>query len=87
MLFRSVKGLVSIGLRRGNIVFKPVGDRAEHVVNHAQHIIAIVDGIDDDAHRIDVIDFIHTFPLDEHLPVDAVDALDTAFQDVYKRQA
>lgn len=44
---RRVQGLIHVLLRRGNVVLKAVRQRGEHIMDDTEHIIAIVDGIDD----------------------------------------
>ena len=73
-----VQRLIHVRLGGGDIVLKAVGQRAEHVVHDAQHIIAIVDIIHDHTHRIYIVDFLQRFPLHVHFTVDAGDALDPA---------
>ena len=74
-----VQGLVHIGLGHGNIVFEPVGQGLEHIVDNAQDVIAVLNGIHDDPHRKHIVDLFKALALDEHLPVNAVNALHTAF--------
>ena len=73
-----VQGLVHIRLRRRNIVLKPVRQRLIHIVDDAQHVIAVVDRIDNHAHGVDIVNLVHALALDEHFPVNAVNALDAA---------
>ena len=73
---RGVQRLIHIRLRRGDIIFEPAGDRAEHIVDDAQAVVAVNHRIDDDAHGIDIIDFIKIVVLHIHLAVDAMHTLD-----------
>ncbi len=77
---RRVERLVHVRLRRGNIILKPVRQRAEHIVDNAEDVIAVVHRVDNDADGVNVIDFIHRTPLNEHFAVNAVDALDAPFE-------
>ena len=60
----------------GNVIFKAVGNGPEQIVNQAQHVVTVIDGIDNDAHRIDIVNLIDIAALDIHFIVDAVDAFD-----------
>ena len=75
-----VQRLVHVGLRRGDVVLKALGDRGKFVVHDAEHRVALVRGIHDDPHGIDVINLVKVSALHVHLAVDAVDALDPALQ-------
>ena len=43
-----VQRLIEIGLWGGNIILKPVGDGAEHIVNNAEDVVAVVDRVHND---------------------------------------
>src|SRR5699024_12366264 len=73
-----VQSLVAVGLGGGDIVLEPVGQRVVHIVDQAQGAVALGDGVQDDADGVDVVDLVKGFVLDEHLAVNAVDALDPA---------
>ena len=60
---RCVQRLIHIGLRGGDIVFETVRQRAVHVVDDAQHIVAVVYSVDNNADRVDVINLVHDFCL------------------------
>ncbi len=49
-------------------------------MDDAQNVVAFDDAVHNDAHRIDVVDFIETSAVHIHLAVDAIDAFDAALQ-------
>ena len=53
-----VQALVAIGLGSGDIVLEAVGQRVVHIVDEAQGAVALSQGVQDDAHRVDVVNFI-----------------------------
>ena len=55
---RCVQRLVHVRLWRRDIVLEAAGYRLHHIVNYAEHVIAVIDGVDDNAHGVNVIDFI-----------------------------
>ena len=75
-----VQRLIHIGFRGGNIILEPPGQRTEQIVHHAQTVVAVDHGVNDDAHGVNIIDFIERsrLALHEHFAVDAVNALDSA---------
>ncbi len=75
---RGVQGLVHIGLGGGDIVLEAAGHQVEQVVDVAQDVVAVGDGIHDDPEGIDVIQLLHGLALGLHLAVDGVDVLDAA---------
>ena len=81
---RRVQGLVHVLLRRGNVVLKAVRQRGEHIMDDTEHIIAIVDGIDDYAQGEHVVNFVKALTLNEHLAINAVDAFYAPFN-IYAR--
>ena len=81
---RGVQGLVHVGLGHGDVVLKPVGQGLEHIVDDAQHVVAVLDGVHNDAHGEHVVNLVEGLALDEHLPVDAINAFHTAL-DVHVR--
>ena len=68
--------LVHVGLGGGNIVLEPAWDQVKQVVDMAQHVVAVGDGIHDDPESVDVVQLVHGLGLGLHLPVDGVDMLD-----------
>ena len=50
----------------------------EQVVDVAQNVIAVGDGVHNDTESVNVIQLIHGFALVLHLPIDGVDVLDPA---------
>ena len=72
-----VEALVAVGLGGGDIVLEAVGQRVVHIVDEAQGAVALSQGVQDDAHRVDVVNFIEGLVLHDGLAVDAVDALDS----------
>ena len=73
---RGVEALVHIGLGGGDIVLEPAGNQVEQVVDMAQHVVAVGDGVHDDPEGVDVVQLVHGLSLSLHLPVDGVDMLD-----------
>ena len=87
MLFRSkrnglpaddggMQALVTVGFWRGDIILEPVGQRVIHIMDEAQRGITLGHAVNDDADRVDIVDFLKILILHIHLAVDAVDALD-----------
>ena len=73
-----VQALVAIGLGSGDIVLEAVGQRMVHIVDEAQSAVALGQRIQNDTHRIDVVDLIKGLVLHDGLAIDAVNALDAA---------
>ena len=73
---RGVQALVHVGLGGGDIVLEPAGNQVEQVVDMAQHVVAVGDGVHDDPESVDVVQLVHGLGLGLHLPVDGVDMLD-----------
>ena len=71
-----VQALVAVGLGGGDVVLEPVGQRMVHVMDEAQRGVAFRDVVEDDAHGVDVVNFLKILLLHEHFAVDAVNALD-----------
>ena len=69
-----VQRLVHVLLGGGNIVLEPVGDRAQHIVDNAQNVVALQHGIHNDTHRVNIVDLIKGASLHVHLAVNAVNA-------------
>ena len=70
--------LVHVGLWCGDIILEAAGHGFEHVVDDAQHIIAVGDGVDDDTEGAEIVNAVHVEFLRVHLAVDGVDVLDAA---------
>ena len=51
-------------------------------MDEAQGAVALSQGVQDDAHRVDVVNFIEGPVLHDGLAVDAVDALDAALDEI-----
>ena len=75
---RCVQRLVHIRLRGGDIILKSVRDRGVHIVDDAEHVVAINDAVYDDAQCKNIVDLLEGLALQEHLLIDAVDGLYTA---------
>ena len=75
---RGVHALVHVGLGRGDIVLEAPRHGFEHVVDDAEDVVAVWDGIDDDAEGADVVNAVHVQLLRVHLAVDGIDVLDAA---------
>ena len=73
-----VEALIHIGLGGGDIVLEASGDQVEQVVDVAQDVVAVGDGVDDDAEGVQVVKLVDGFFLGLHLAVDGVDVLDAA---------
>ena len=81
---RRVHALIHVRLRRGDIVLEAAGHGLEHIVYHAQHVVAVRYGIDDDAEGAQVENAVHVQVLRVHLAVDAVNMLYAAvYRGVY----
>jgi hypothetical protein len=74
-----VQRLVEIGPRHGDEVLDTAGHGAPEVVDDAENGVAILHGISDDAHGIEVVDLLDADALALQFLVDAVEALDAAF--------
>lgn len=75
---RGMQALVAIGFGGGDIILEPVGQRVIHIVDQAQGAVTLSQCIQDDPHRIDIIDLVKGLILHDGLAVDAIDALDPA---------
>ncbi len=75
---RRVHALVHIGLGCGDIVLEAPGDGLEHIVDQAEHVIAVRDRAHDHAEGAEVEDPVHVQLLRVHLAVDGVDVFDAA---------
>ena len=75
-----VERAVHIGLRRGDIVLEASGDHAEQLVDQPEDDVAFLLGVDDDAERVKIKDFVEALVLLIHLAVDGIDRLDPALE-------
>ena len=75
-----VQRLIHVRLRGGDIILEAVRDRAEHLVDDAEYVIAVVHRIHNDPHCINIVDLVERVPLHIHFAVYARDALDPAGQ-------
>ena len=73
-----VQTLVHIGLGGGDVILEPAGNQIKEVVNMAQHIVAVRDGVHNDPEGVDVVQLVHGLALGLHLAVDGVNVLDAA---------
>ena len=73
-----VKTLVHIGLGGGDVVLEPAGYQIEQVVDVAQHVVAVGNGVHDDPEGVDVVKLVDGLSLSLHFPVDGVYMLDPA---------
>ena len=73
-----VDALVHVGLGGGDIVLETAGNGLEHVVDDAQHVVAVGNGVHDHTEGAEVEDAVERQLLGIHLAVDAVDVLDAA---------
>ena len=73
---RGVQGLVAVWFWRRDVIFEAVGQRVVHIMDKAQCSVALGDVVQNDAHGVDIVDFLEILILHIHLAVDAVDALD-----------
>ena len=69
---RGVHGLIHIGLGGGDIVLEAAGHGLIHVVDYAQHVIAVGDGIHNDPEGAQVENAVQIQLLGVHFAVDAV---------------
>ena len=72
-----VQGLIAVRLRHGDVVLEPAGNRLPHRVDDPEHTVAVLNGGDEDTHRREIVDLIHTLVVALHLAVDAVEMLRT----------
>ena len=73
-----MQGLIHIRLRGRDIIFEAVRDRAEHIVDNAEAVIAIDNRLDYYSDGVDIINLIKGLASDIHFAVDSMDALDSA---------
>ena len=73
-----VEGLVHVGLGGADVVLEPAQHRLEHVVDAAQHVVALRDVADNHPEGVQVKNFVQGLVLGEHFAVDGVDVLHPA---------
>ena len=73
-----VKALVAVGLGGADIVLKASQNRLVEVMDHAQHVVAVADGVYHHPERKEVENLIQRLILAEHLPVDGIGVLHAA---------
>ena len=75
---RRVERLVHVELRHRHHVLEAAGERLPERVDDADGAVAVLDGVDDDAHRREVVDLVELAALAGHLRVDRVEVLGAA---------
>ena len=65
--------LVAVDSWNRDVILEPAGHRLEELVRQAEHSIAGLDVLDDDADAVNVDDIRQMDPLALHLAIDAVD--------------
>ena len=73
-----VQGLIHVCLGHGNVVLEPARDGLIHLMNGAEHCIAVPDRADDHADSKEIVDLLQRLFLVEHLAVDAEEMFDTS---------
>ena len=68
-----VQGLVKVWLWHGDVVFDAAWHWFPQGMHEAEHDVAILHGVDEDADGDEVVDLIEVFVLVDHLAVDAVE--------------
>ena len=77
-----VKALVAVGLGGADIVLEASQNGLVEVVDHAQHVVAVADGVYHHPERKEVENLIQRFVLAEHFPVDGIRVLHAAVDNV-----
>ena len=67
---RGVQALVHVEFRHGDVVLEPAGDRVPPRMHGTERRIAVLDGVDDDAHADQIVDIREIVPAHDHLLVD-----------------
>ena len=75
---RRVKGLVQVHLRCRDEVLEAPGQGLPERVDHPDRAVAVLDRVDDDAHRGQVVDLVELLALLRHLRIDGVEVLGAA---------
>ena len=73
-----VQGLIHIGLGGRDVVLKPSRHQIEQVVDMAQYVVAVGDGVNDHPEGVNIEQLVYGFALGLHLAVDGVNVLDPA---------
>ena len=66
---------VIVRLRHRDVILEPPGHGRIHLVNDAERGVAVLDRIDDDPDRKEIVDLVERLPLIHHLLVDAEEVL------------
>ena len=74
-----VQGLVLVLFGSRNIILKPTGNQAEHIVNYAQHVVAFIHRIHNHPHGINIVNFVKAFALHKHFTINTVDGFYPSF--------
>ena len=77
-----VKALVAVGLGGADIVLEASQNGLVEVMDHAQHVVAVADGVYHHPERKEVENLIQRFVLAEHFPVDGIRVLHAAVDNV-----
>ena len=67
-----VQRLIHIRLRRRDIVLDAPGNGFPALVYLSEHFVTLVDGVDDDAHRGQIVDLVERLVLLFHLFIDGI---------------
>ena len=67
---RGVQALVHVEFRHGDVVLEPTGNRIPSRMHGTERRIAVLDGVDDDAHADQIVDIREIVPTHDHLLVD-----------------
>ena len=77
-----VEALVAVGLGGADIVLEAAQNGLVEVVDNAQHVVAVADGVHHHPEGEEVEDLVDGLVLAEHLPVDGIGVLHAAVDDV-----
>ncbi len=75
---RRVQRLVAVRLRHRDVVLEAARNRLPERVQHADRAVAVLDGVDQDAHRGEVEDLVELLAAARHLLVDRIEVLGAA---------
>src|SRR5208337_4504695 len=73
-----VQRLVEVGPRHGDEVLDASGHGAPEIVDDAENGVAVLHGIGDHAHGVEIVNLVNADALAKQFPVDAIEALDAA---------
>ena len=79
-----VQRLIAVRLRSSDIVLEAVRNRPEHIVDNAEHVVALDDRLHYNANRVNVVYLVEALVLHIHLLVYAVDRLYPALDDGFR---